>query len=178
MQVAVAGRQMEVTEALRQYATDKFQKLDRYLGASAEAAITLSVVKKIHHLAEASIKSNGTLIQASQETEEMYSAIDLLYDKLERRLRRYKERLLDQKHRAGKSGPAAGPAAPAPAEDAGPRIIRTKSFDMKPMLPDEAVMQLELLDKDFFVFPNAETGRISVIYRRKDGNVGLIEPSR
>lgn len=176
MQVVVAGRQMEVTDALREYATEKFQKLERYLDAGAEAAITLSVVKKIHHVAEASIKSNGTLIQASQETEEMYSTIDLLYDKLERRLRRYKEKMLDQKHRAAKSGPAEGPAAPA--EDDGPRIIRTKSFDMKPMLPDEAVMQMELLDKDFFVFPNAETGRISVIYRRKDGNVGLIEPSR
>lgn len=173
MQITVSGRHMEVTNALRQYATERFGKLDKYLPAACQAAITLSVVKKVHHIAEASIKANGVLVQASEETGEMYSSIDLLLEKIERRVRKYKEKLSDHKHQAGKAA-AASPARP---EDRVPQIIKIKRFDLKPMLPEEAVMQMELLDKPFFVFSNAGSGHINVIYRRKDGNVGLIEPA-
>ena len=176
MQVTVTGRHIEATDALKQYATDKFVKMDRYLPGAAQAVITLSVVKKVHHIAEASIKSNGLLIQASEETGEMYSAIDLLVAKIERRVRRYKEKLVDHKHNAGRPEYQAGEPATYP-EDRVPQIIRTKRFDLKPMLPEEAVMQMELLDKDFFIFANAGSGQINVIYKRRDGNVGLIEPA-
>ena len=175
MQVNVIGRHIEVTDALRQYATGKFSRLEKYLPKAVQVVITLSVVKKVHHFAEASIKSNGVLIQASEETEEMYSAIDLLIEKIERRVRRYKEKLVDHKHQ-GKSEAATAPSAHP--EDRIPQIIKTKRFDLKPMLPEEAVMQMELLDKDFFIFSNIGSGQISVIYKRKDGNVGLIEPAR
>jgi putative sigma-54 modulation protein len=175
MQVTVMGRNIDATDALKQYATEKFSRLDKYLPQSVQAVITLSVVKKVHHIAEASIKSNGVLIQASEETEEMYSAIDLLVGKIERRVRRYKEKLVDHKHHtAGR----AGGSAESSAEDRIPQIIKTKRFDLKPMQPEEAVMQMELLDKDFFIFSNAGNGQINVIYKRKDGNVGLIEPAR
>jgi putative sigma-54 modulation protein len=174
MQVSVIGRHIEVTEALKQYATEKFGRLDKYLPKAADVTVTLSVVKKVHHFAEASIKSNGVLIQASEETEEMYSAIDLLVEKIERRVRRYKEKLVDHKHQGNK---AEGSEA-AHAEDRMPQIIKIKRFDLKPMMPEEAVMQMELLDKDFFIFTHATSGHVSVIYRRKDGNVGLIEPAR
>src|SRR5512147_1685687 len=128
MQVNVTGRHIEVTDALRQYATEKFNRLEKYLPKAVQAVITLSVVKKVHHIAEATIKSNGVLIQASEETEEMYSAIDLLIEKIERRVRRYKEKLVDHKHQGGRT--EAG-TAPAPPEDRIPQIIKTKRFDLK-----------------------------------------------
>lgn len=173
MQVTVIGRNIEATDALKQYATEKFSRLDKYLPKTVQVVITLSVVKKVHHIAEAVIKSNGLLIQASEETEEMYAAIDLLVEKIERRVRRYKEKLVDHKHQTSRGEV---PAATEP-EDRIPQIIKTKRFDLKPMLPEEAVMQMELLDKDFFIFSNAGSGQVSVIYKRKDGNVGLIEPA-
>jgi putative sigma-54 modulation protein len=179
MQVSVIGRHIEVTDALKQYATEKFGRLEKYLPQAVQAVITLSVVKKVHHIAEAAIKSNGVLIQASEETEEMYSAIDLLVEKIERRVRRYKEKLVDHKHHT--TGKAEGPGATSASshpEDRIPQIIKTKRFDLKPMQPEEAVMQMELLDKDFFIFSNAGNGQVNVIYKRKDGNVGLIEPAR
>jgi putative sigma-54 modulation protein len=176
MQVTVLGRHIEVTDALKQYATEKFSRLERYLPKAVQVVITLSVVKKVHHFAEAVIKSNGLLIQASEETEEMYSAIDLLIEKIERRARKYKEKLVDHKHQTNKTD-AAQAAASSSSEDSIPQIIKIKRFDLKPMLPEEAVMQMELLDKIFFVFANASSGHISVIYKRKDGNVGLIEPA-
>ena len=175
MQVTVNGRHIEVTDSLKQYATEKFGKLDKYLPKAVQVIITLSVVKKVHHIAEAAIKSNGLLIQASEETEEMYSAIDLLIEKIERRVRRYKEKLVDHKHQGNKAETAL--SSSPPSEDRIPQIIRTKRFDLKPMLPEEAVMQMELLDKDFFIFANAGSGLVNVIYKRKDGNVGLIEPT-
>lgn len=175
MQVSVIGRHIEVTDALKQYATEKFRRLDKYLPRAPEVVVTLSVVKKVHHIAEAAIKSNGVLIQASEETEEMYSAIDLLVEKIERRVKRYKEKLVDHKHQSAK---ADGLMPSAHDEDRVPRIIKTKRFDLKPMLPEEAVMQMELLDKDFFIFANADSSQVSVIYKRKDGNIGLIEPAR
>jgi putative sigma-54 modulation protein len=176
MQVNVIGRHIEVTDALKKYATEKFSRLDKYLPKAVQAVITLAVVKKVHHIAEAVIKSNGVLIQASEETEEMYSAIDLLVEKIERRIRRYKEKLVDHKHYAAKPEAPSATQGSSP-EDRIPQIIKTKRFDLKPMQPEEAVMQMELLDKDFFIFSNIGSGQINVIYRRKDGNVGLIEPA-
>jgi len=176
MQVSVIGRHIEVTEALKQYATEKFNRLEKYLPKALDVVITLSVVKKVHHIAEAVIKSNGVLIQASEETQEMYSAIDLLIEKIERRVRRYKEKLVEHKHHGGRA--EASEALSSHPGDRIPQIIKTKRFDLKPMLPEEAVMQMELLDKDFFIFANAGSGQVNVIYKRRDGNVGLIEPAR
>jgi putative sigma-54 modulation protein len=178
MQVSVIGRHLEATEALKQYATERFERLDKYLPRNSHATITLSVVKKVHHISEAMIKAGGLLIQAAEETEEMYSSIDLLYEKIERRVRKYKERLTDHKHQTGVSEMAYVEQAEAHPEDRIPQIIKTKQFDLKPMQAEEAVMQMELLDKPFFVFANATSGQVNVIYRRNDGNVGLIEPSR
>ncbi len=177
MQITVMGRHLEATEALKQYATERFQRLEKYLPRNSHTTITLSVVKKVHHIADATIKADGVLIQASEETEEMYSSIDLLFEKIERRVRKYKEKLTDHKHHPSVAGLAnAAPASPHP-EDRIPQIIKTKRFDLKPMTPEEAVMQMELLDKPFYLFANARSGNVNVIYRRKDGNVGLIEPA-
>ena len=172
MQITVIGRHMDVTDALKQYAVEKFGKLEKYLPKNIQVTVTLSVVKKVHHIAEAMLKTDGLLVQAHEETEEMYSSIDLLIEKLEKRIRQYKEKLVDHKHQ-GRTETAES----AHPDDRIPQIIKTKRFDLKPMHAEEAVMQMELLDKEFYVFSNATSGHISVIYRRKDGNVGLIEPA-
>jgi putative sigma-54 modulation protein len=177
MQVTVLGRHIEVTDALKQYATEKFSRLEKYLPRGVQVVVTLAVVKKVHHFAEAVIKSNGLLMQASEETEEMYSAIDLLIEKLERRARRYKEKLVDHKHHTNKTDTVGMAETGTAPEDRIPQIIKIKRFDLKPMSPEEAVMQMELLDKEFFIFSNSRSGSISVIYKRNDGNVGLIEPA-
>jgi putative sigma-54 modulation protein len=177
MQITVIGRHLEATDALKQYATERFQRLEKYLPRNCHATITLSVVKKVHQTAEAMIKADGVLVQASEETEDMYSSIDLLLEKIERRVRKYKEKITDHKHQTGVAGMMNAASAASHPEERIPQIIRTKRFDLKPMTPDEAVMQMELLDKPFFIFTNAGSGHVSVIYRRRDGNVGLIEPS-
>lgn len=177
MQITVIGRHLEATEALKQYATERFQRLDKYLPKGSQTTITLSVVKKVHHFAEATIKADGVLIQASEETEEMYSSIDLLFEKIERRVRKYKEKITNHKHQTAITELANAAPAAAHPEDRIPQIIKTKRFDLKPMTPEEAVMQMELLDKPFFLFANTGSGSVNVIYRRKDGNVGLIEPA-
>lgn len=174
MQITVIGRHMDVTDALKQYAVDKFGKLDKYLPKNIQVTVTLSVVKKVHHIAEAMLKTDGLLVQAHEETEEMYSSIDLLIEKLEKRIRKYKEKLVDHKQH-NRTEPE--PVVSAHPDDRIPQIIKTKRFDLKPMHAEEAVMQMELLDKEFYVFSNAASGHITVIYRRKDGNVGLIEPA-
>ena len=174
MQITVIGRHLDVTDALKQYAVDKFGKLEKYLPKNIQVTVTLSVVKKVHHIAEAMLKTDGLLVQAHEETEEMYSSIDLLIEKIEKRIRKYKEKLVDHKHQ-NRMEPE--PVVSAHPDDRIPQIIKTKRFDLKPMHAEEAVMQMELLDKEFYVFSNATSGDITVIYRRKDGNVGLIEPA-
>ena len=175
MNITVNGRHMEITDALKSYATDKVAKLEKYLPSGAEAVVTLGV-EKFRHKAEVLIKVNGILIQAHEETEAMYTSIDNVIDKIGRQVKKYKEKLKGHKGRGEEKAAAA--SAPREAESERiPEIIKTKRFDMKPMTPEEAVMQMELLDKDFFVFSNASTGNVNVIYKRRDGNVGLIEPA-
>jgi putative sigma-54 modulation protein len=174
MNVTVKGSHVELTDALKTYASEKVGKLEKYLPAGADAVVILGV-EKFRHRAEVQIKVNGILIQAHEETEEMYQSIDKVIDKLGRQVKKYKEKLKGHKVRGEER--AAEPEAPVEMSESIPEIIKTKRFDMKPMTPEEAVMQMELLDKDFFVFSNVSTGTVNVIYKRKDGNVGLIEPA-
>ncbi|MFO0752629.1 MAG: ribosome-associated translation inhibitor RaiA [Thermodesulfovibrionales bacterium] len=171
MNVIVNGRHLEITPALRSYSEEKIGKFEKYLSNITEAVVTLSV-EKYRHKAEVLLKVNGVLIQAEGVTGEVYSAIDEVVEKLEKQVKKYKEKA--HAYRKGEKKSAGEPSA-ATAEDRG-RIIKHKKFDMKPMSSEEAVHQMELLDKDFFVFANDVTGHINVVYRRTDGNYGLIEP--
>ena len=173
MNIIVNGRHLEVTPALKSYAEEKLKKFDRYLSHITEAVVTLTV-EKYRHKAEVLLKANGVLIQAEGVTGEIYSSIDEVVEKLEKQVKKYKEKMVS--HRKGEGKAPAVPAAAVTEPDQG-KIIKRKRFDMKPMSPDEAAMQMELLDKDFFVFSNHSTGEINVIYRREDGNFGLIEPA-
>lgn len=172
MNVIVNGRHLEVTPALKGYAEEKIGKFEKYISNITEAVVTLSV-EKYRHKAEVLLKVNGVMIQAESVTGEVYSSIDEVVEKLEKQVKKYKEK--NKSYRKGEK--RAVEAAPETSRETG-RIIKHKRFDMKPMGSEEAVHQMELLDKDFFVFANPVSGDINVVYRRGDGNYGLIEPTR
>jgi putative sigma-54 modulation protein len=172
MNIIVTGRHLEITPALRDYAEKKIKRFDRYMSNISEAIVTLSV-EKYRHKVEVLLKANGVLIQAEGITGEVYSSIDEVVEKLERQIKKYKEKLVSHRKSEGKAGTTE--TEPATTAEVG-RIIKNKRFELKPMNPDEAAMQMDLLDKNFFVFTNDNSGDINVIYRRRDGNFGLIEP--
>jgi putative sigma-54 modulation protein len=174
MNIIVTGRHLEVTPALKKYAEKKIRRFDRYLSNISEAVVTLSV-EKYRHKVEVLLKVNGVLIQAEGITGEVYSSIDEVAEKLERQIKKYKEKLVSHRKSEGKAGTIE--LNVATTAEVG-RIIKNKRFELKPMSPDEAAMQMDLLDKNFFIFTNDNSGDINVIYRRRDGNFGLIEPVR
>ncbi|GAB6159311.1 ribosome-associated translation inhibitor RaiA [Desulfotomaculum varum] len=172
MKVQVRGKNIQVTPALRDYVEKRLGKLDRFLDNMGEAVATL-VVEGDSHKIEVTIPVNGMLLRGEEATGEMYSSVDLVVEKLERQIERYKARI---NRRSGRSAADAVAEADKPADDA-PQVIKTKRFAIKPMSLDEAILQMNLLGHDFFVFSNAETEQTNVVYRRKDGNYGLIEPT-
>lgn len=172
MNIIINGRHLEITQALKNYAEEKIGKFEKYLSNISEAVVTLSV-EKYRHKAEVLLKVNGVLIQAEGVTGEVYSAIDEVVEKLEKQVKKYKGKL--KLYRKGEKR-SAEITSTGIAERG--NIIKHKRFDIKPMNPEEAVDQMELLDKDFFVFNNDVSGAINVVYRRRDGNYGLIEPVR
>ena len=190
MDILVKGRNIPVTEALQRYATEKVERVARFFdeGRSDSRA----EVELIHErnravsepeVAEATLFINGSVLKASEASEDMYASIDRMSDKLERQVKRYRGRQIDRWQGQLKNAPevlgdAAAPYVVEDEEDIETRIVRTKQFQMKPMSEEEAVLQLELLDHDFYVFTSADTGDINVVYRRRDGNYGLIEPAR
>jgi putative sigma-54 modulation protein len=180
MQITTTFRHIESSDALKSYAQEKLERVQKYIDEPIVAQVFLTV-EKIRHIAEVTITAKGITIKASEETNDMYAAIDAVVDKIERQLRKYKERIKEHKpgaeadeRRVKKTVLAAESIEPRQE----PVIIKSKTFSIKPMSVDEAVMQMDLLHKDFLVFTDAATEDINVIYRRKDGNYGLIEPQK
>ena len=182
MQVTVTFRHMETSEALKAYAEEKLDRLKKYIDEPIVAQVYLTVEKKIRHIAEISLTAKGITIKAAEATNDMYAAIDAVVDKMERQLRRYKERLKEHKPTAdnnrGRQAQKSIVAAESIDQQQEPVVIRSEPISIKPMSVDEAVMQMDLMHKDFLVFTDAATEGINVIYRRKDGNYGLIEPAK
>jgi putative sigma-54 modulation protein len=179
MRLQVKGRNVEISDSIRSYAEQKLGKLERLVKDPTRIEVELHVEKNPsisnNHVAEATIFTKGPVLRARESSADMKASIDQLVDKLERQVKRYKE-----KRRRGR--PAHGNAQPVeevpliPADsEVEPMIVKTKQFAIKPMTPEEAVLQLELIGHDFFVFKNAETDEVNVVYRRRDGNYGLIE---
>jgi putative sigma-54 modulation protein len=179
------GRNLEITDAIRDYVEKKLSRLDRYQNGEPMAKVVLSLAGSPHvekrAKAEIQLDLPGGLLRVEEEDQDLYAAIDRMVDRLETQLKRYKERRF-----VGRRHSYQGPPPPEvrdmealrkPEEEEGPRIVRVKRFEMKPMDPEEAVFQMEALGHDFFVFRNAKTDEINVVYRRKDGNYGLIEPA-
>jgi len=168
MLVQIRGRNMEVTDALKDYVNKRMHKLDRFADYFGEVTAALSVVKGAHRV-EVTIPVNGMILRAEETTGDMYSSIDLVMDKLEKRIEKYKGKLFKRNRPAQ--------AEPRTAEPEDPLdVVKTKRFAIKPMPVEEAILQMNLLGHSFFVFSNAETDQVNVVYKRKDGYFGLIEP--
>ena len=172
MKVQVRGRNVNVTDALKEYVEKRLGKLDKYLDNESDAQVTLSVERGFHRV-EVTIPLNGMILRGEESTGDMYASIDLVVEKLERQIEKYKGRL--SKRGVRFTGEQKFPAVSQEEEDF-PRIVRTKRFAIKPMAVEEAVLQMNLLGHSFFVFSNSETDQVNVVYKRRDGNYGLIEP--
>lgn len=181
MQVIFSGKHLEMTPALREYAEAKLLKLTRFFDHVQEAKVTESILRN-QHIVEVTLKADGTLIRAEERSPDMYTSLDLVVDKLERQLSRYNKRFITRTRDAldgmkPNDLAAGGGSARSEQEEELPMIVRTKRFAIKPMDPEEAAMEMELIGHDFFVFNNSENNQVNVIYKRRDGNYGLIEPT-
>ena len=180
MRLQVKGRHIDVTDALFSYAERKLSKLARHLADESWVELELIVEHNPriseNQVAEATIWTKGPVLRARESSTDMYASIDLVADKLERQVKRYREKRRVAPRRHARDGGVPMEPAPVELEDQ-TAIVKTKQFSVSAMNPEEAVLQLELVGHDFFVFRNAETDTINVVYRRRDGDYGLIEPS-
>ena len=174
MRYIISGKNLDITEGLRSSVTDKLGKLERYFTPDTEIHVTLSVEKERQKI-EVTIPVKGNIIRSEQSSTDMYVSIDLVVDVIERQIRRYKTRLMNQKY-DGTSFKQEFMEQEDDEEDDEIRIIRSKKFAIKPMDVEEACVQMELLGHTFFVFRNSETDEVNVVYKRKDNTYGLIEP--
>jgi putative sigma-54 modulation protein len=194
MQLQVSGRNLDVTEPIREYALRKLARIERHLTEDTRVDLELAIERNpsisANQHAELTVWTRGPVLRAHEYSDDMYAAIDLAIDKLDRQVKRYRERrrrgrphhqareieallpLSDADEAAAAATPANGGEPELPI----PTIVKTKRFNMKPMHPDEAALQLELVGHAFYVFLNAESDAVAVIYRRRDGNLGVIEP--
>ncbi len=173
MKYIIVGKNIEVTPGLRSAVEDKIGKLERYFTEETEVHVTLSVEKERQKI-EVTIPVKGSIIRSEQVSNDMYVSIDLVEEIIERQLKKYKNKLVDQKQSSGFFKQEY--IDKEYMEDEEVKIIRSKKFDIKPMYPEDACIQMELLGHNFFVFCNAETEQINVVYKRKGNTYGLIEP--
>ena len=173
MKFIIVGRNIEVTPALRSTVEEKIGKLGKYFNPDTEVHVTLSVEKERQKI-EVTIPVKGNIIRSEQVSNDMYVSIDLVEEIIERQLKKYKTKIVD-KHQAGGSFSKMYVENDYVDEEE-VRIVRTKRFDIKPMYPEDACVQMELLGHSFYVFNNAETDQVNVVYKRKGDTYGLIEP--
>jgi putative sigma-54 modulation protein len=189
MQLNITFRHLDPIDSLKNYAREKVERVNKYLDKATEAHVVLSLERHLHH-ADISIHSGTFLLRGKERSEDMYASIDLAMDKIERQLKRYKEKL---KHHHGRErvhhrqefveklkvrhkvfeGHGGGEVTEAPAQ----KIVKTNEFLAHPMGIEEAIMQMDLMNNDFYVFTNSTTMEMNVVYHRKDGTIGLIEAS-
>ena len=176
MNFIISGKNIDITPGLKQTVEQKLGKLERYFTPDIDIIVTLSVEKERQKI-EVTIPVKGNIIRSEQESSDMYVSIDLVEEIIERQLRRYKTKLID-KHQGGhdfrQEFIESEDADTLDPEDI--QIVRTKRFGIKPMFPEDACIQMELLGHNFYVFSNEETDEVNVVYKRKNGTYGLIEP--
>ena len=173
MKFIILGKNIEVTPGLKTAVEDKIGKLEKYFTPETEVHVTLSVEKDRQKI-EVTIPMKGNIIRSEQVSNDMYVSIDLVEEIIERQLKKYKTKLTDKQQSAGYFKQEYLDNDYMDDEDV--KIIRSKKFDIKPMYPEDACVQMELLGHNFFVFCNAETDQVNVVYKRKGGTYGLIEP--
>ena len=174
MNVTITGKNMEITDYLKELALKKLEKLEKYFPQDTDVQVVMSVEKSRHSI-EVTIPYRGGVIRGEETTSDMYASIDNVIAKLDRQILKHKTRL--SKTLRYDEAPERGEYQDE-YENNGPEIVKVKRFSMKPMSIEEAMLQMDLLGHSFFVFTNGETGDINVLYSRKDGNYGLIEPDR
>ena len=174
MRFTIRGKNIEVTEGLRSAVTEKLGKLEKYFTPETEIIVTLSVEKDRQKI-EVTIPVKGNIIRSEQVSNDMYVSIDLVEEVIERQLRKYKTKIIG-KHKDGGNLRKEFIEKENEGEEEEVKIIRTKKFDIKPMYPEDACVQMELLGHSFFVFRNADTDEVNVVYKRKGNTYGLIEP--
>lgn len=173
MKFVIVGRNIEVTPGLRNAVEEKIGKLEKYFNPDTEANVTLSVEKERQKI-EVTIPVKGNIIRSEQVSNDMYVSIDLVEEIIERQLKKYKNKIVDRQQGNGSFSKMYVENDYMDEEDV--KIVRTKKFDIKPMYPEDACIQMELLGHNFFVFINAETDQVNVVYKRKGDTYGLIEP--
>ena len=174
MKFIISGRNIDVTEGLKSAVLDKIGKLEQYFTPETEVHVTLSVEKDRQKI-EVTIPVKGNIIRSEQVSSDMYASIDLVEEVIERQLRKYRKKLVSQKQNASDNFQKHFIEDEFEQEDE-IKIVRAKKFDMKPMYPEDACVQMELLGHAFYVFLNAETDEVNVVYKRKGDTYGLIEP--
>ena len=175
MKFIIIGKNIDVTPGLRESVESKLGKIERNFTSDTEIHVTLSIQKERQKI-EVTIPVKGDIIRSEQESNDMYVSIDLVEEVIERQLRKYKNKLI-ARHQEGGNFKQEFIDAEDTAEDENEiKIVRTKKFGFKPMYPEDACVQMELLGHDFYVFCNAETDEVNVVYKRKNGTYGLIEP--
>jgi len=172
MNFIISGKNIDVTDGLKKAVQDKLGKLERYFTPETEIIVTLSVEKERQKI-EVTIPVKGSIIRSEQVSNDMYVSIDLVEEVIERQLRRYKKKLID-KHQEGSNFQKA--FIEDEYDDEEVNISRVKKYDVKPMYPEDACVQMELLGHNFYVFVNAETDQVNVVYKRKGNTYGIMEP--
>jgi ribosome hibernation promoting factor len=184
MNIEITGRQIEVTPALREFTSDKLRKLERLLDGPLEVHVVLAV-EKHRHLAEILVKSRTGVFSGAEETGDLYASISEVADKLERQALKHKEKVTNRKRRTGTRASEAavaienenrGDDGEVGLDDGATRIVREARYRLKPLSPEDAALELEAAGEDLLVFRDAGTYRVNVLYRRKDGSLGLVDP--
>lgn len=173
MKVTVIAKNIELTSALKEIVEKKIRKLEKYFEGDISAKATLSV-QKSRHTIEVTIPFNGVILRGEESTDDMYKSLDLVEDKLERQIRKQKTRL-SRRHGGSVRFAEVNDSDVNVAEDDG-ALVKVKKFGVKPMNSEEAILQMDLLGHNFFVYQDAESSKVNVVYKRRDGNYGLLEP--
>ncbi len=177
MEITLQGRNMELSDSLKEHVEKKLQKLAKYFHHPLQIQVVLSS-QKDRQIVEITIPLNDYILRGEESTSDIYASLDSVISKLERQIHKYKTRLIRKSRRASVEAKHKQPPSEIQeADDDEPRVVKSKRFALKPMHLEEAIMQMDLLGHDFFVFTNAETDMVNVVYRRKDENYGLIEPN-
>ncbi|MBR3811730.1 MAG: ribosome-associated translation inhibitor RaiA [Agathobacter sp.] len=175
MRITITGRNIELTQGIKDAVEEKLSKLEKYFKPDTDVNVTLSVEKERQKI-EVTIPTKGHTIRAEEVSNDMYVSIDLVEETLERQLIKYRTKIISKKMNAAANFKAEYLEELPEEDDEEIKIVRSKRYDLKPMYPEDACIQMELLGHDFFVFVNAETDEVNVVYKRKANTYGIIEP--
>ena len=175
MKINVISKNIQVTPALKDMVEKKISKLEKYFEPHIEARATLSVQKN-RQIVEVTIPFNGVILRVEESTDDMYKSIDLVEEKLQRQIRKQRTKLSKKNTGGSLRYPDFNAIEVKEIEEDNSKVVKTKTFDVKPMSQEEAILQMELIGHNFFVYQDASTSKVNVMYKRKDGNYGLIEP--